>query len=118
MTLSSLIVGLVVGLNSIAIAMIAGVFILHLRAWKKAPRGTGVIPFHVMMMSASQIILLVLAADQILPPNGTSEWTWQFTSYLVAIVMAITALILIGEYQRNRLVAVAKQKFSDEGDVR
>lgn len=106
---------LVLALETILISMIGGVIVLHSIAWKKSPKGIALMPMHVVVISFSQICFVVVAADLV----PTDSWTsWQLIVYLLGSLLTAAALVIIGEFQRRRIIGQELHKLREERKYR
>ena len=97
---------LIVG--GIVVAMIAAVMCLHFAAWRRARKGMGILPLHVLVISSAQILFLLNSGQLALSAGGPALWR-----HGAGLVLTIAALVIIGEYQRRRLIVQTKKELRD-----
>jgi hypothetical protein len=92
-------------LNAINVSMIAAVMVMHFIAYKRAPAGAGLMPLHVVAVSLAHILFIVVATASV--RRYIVEFhdyaNWRVILYFIASAVTISALVIVGEYQRRRL---------------
>ncbi len=106
----------VVALLALVIGGVFSVMRLHFRAWKRLPRGAGLTPLHVMLVSLGVLLWGVALAwaliDQLLAGSGLgpADAVARTVLFGVGAVIILVALAVVGGLQRRRVQFAREQK--------
>lgn len=89
--------------DSLNISMIAAVILLHAKAYASSPKGAGLMPLHVVAVSVALIGFMVLATESALRVSE-NPFAWQVVTFVIFSTITTASLVIVGEYQRRKLV--------------
>lgn len=91
--------------DAINIGMIGGVIALHAHAFRRAARGRGLLPAHVIAVSISQIIFIMMSSASVLHQAFAhgNPWGWRSTAFFIGSTVTLISLLIIGEFERRRV---------------
>lgn len=100
---------LVAGLAALTSGSTLVVFVLYVRAWRRSPSGSGIIPRHVASVALGTLILVVGLGWGVYTTIGTEpDFNPRLIGYLVALILILVAVVDIGGLQRRRLRKAGK----------
>lgn len=88
-------------LNTVIVTVIGAVIWAHFQAWKRAPKQRSLLPLHVMMVSLSQVIFIILGTRAVLD-RVDFPVNWYTAAYFVGVGVTLAALAIIHAYQGKK----------------
>lgn len=94
---------LVIGLAAVTAGATVTVLRLHYQAWRRAPNGSGILPFHVAVISVAHLMFVVGSAVGVIDRLNAETLSWRTPLFGVASILTLVALYVIGGYERRRV---------------